>query len=75
MIKNMNLLPSKLHLDIGINEVLVFSNEGLLDVGHDAGVHSGKSLSSVNLQVVTSPLSLCGYPIRQQQVTVQRTNM
>lgn len=58
-----DLLPSKQHLDIRINQVLVFSYEGLFDVGHDAGVHSGEALGSVDLQVVTSPLSLCRDPL------------
>lgn len=37
----LHLLPSELHLDIRINQVLIFPYEGLLDVGHDAGVHPG----------------------------------
>lgn len=62
------LLPSKLHLNIRVHQVFVFSYKGLLDVGHDAGVHPGKSLGSVDLQVVTSPLALCRYALRDQQV-------
>lgn len=61
-------LPSKLHLDIRINQVLILSDEGLFDVGHDAGVHSGEALSSVNLQVVTGPLSLRRHPLRYQEI-------
>lgn len=66
------LLPSELHLDIRINQVLIFSDEGLLDVGHNAGVHPGKALGSVDLQVVTSPLSLCRHAFRQQEVPLEK---
>lgn len=62
------LLPSELHLDIRINQVLIFSYEGLLDIGHDAGVHPWEALGSVDLQIVTSPLSLCRHTFRQQEV-------
>lgn len=58
-----NLLAGKMHLDVRINQVFVFSYEGLFDVGHDAGVHPGESLCSVDLQVITSPLSLCWDPL------------
>ena len=58
------LLPGKRHLDVGIDEVLVLSDEGLLHVGHDAGVHLGEPLGSVDLQVVASPLTLQGNPLR-----------
>lgn len=63
-----HLLPSELHLDIRINQVLIFSYEGLFDVGHNAGVHPGETLGSVDLQVVTSPLSLCRHALWQQEV-------
>lgn len=63
-----NLLPSKLHLDIRINQVLIFSYKGLFDVGHDAGVHSGEPLSPVDLQIVASPLSLCRHAVWQQEI-------
>lgn len=63
------LLPSKLYLDIRIHQVFVFSYEGLFDVGHDAGVHLGESFSSVDFQVVTSPLSLRRHPVGNQQVS------
>lgn len=63
-----HLLSCKLYLDVRINQVLIFSYEGLFDVGHNAGVHSRKSLGSVDLQIVTSPLSLCRHPIWQQEI-------
>ena len=34
-----HLLASKLHLDIGVHQVSALPDEGLLDVGHDVGVH------------------------------------
>lgn len=57
------LLPSELNLYVRINQVLVFSYKSLFDIGHDAGVHSGEALCSVDLQVITSPLSLCRNPL------------
>lgn len=57
-----------MYLDIRIHQVFVFSYEGFLDIGHDAGVHPGESLGSVDLQVVASPLSLCRYALWYQEI-------
>lgn len=67
------LLPCKLHLDIRINQVLIFPYECLLDVGHDAGVHPGEALGSVDLQIVARPLSLCRDAFWQEEVPGQRS--
>lgn len=61
-------------MNIGINQVLVFSYEGLLHVSHDAGVHSGESLCSVDLQVIPGPLSLGWDALRYQEVPGSDTN-
>lgn len=63
------LLPGELHLYVGIHQVLVLPDEGLLHVGHDAGVHPGQTLGPVDLQVVAGPLALGGDPLWQEQVT------
>jgi len=64
-----HLLPGEQHLYVGIHQVLVVPDEGLLHVGHDAGVHPGQTLGPVDLQVVAGPLALGGDPLWQEQVT------
>ena len=39
--------PSEGHLDVGIDQVPGLAPEGVLQVGHDGGVHPGESVSSV----------------------------
>ena len=67
-----HLLPSELHLNVGIHQVLVVPYEGLLHVGHDAGVHPRQPFGPVDLQVVTSPRALRRDPLWKQQVTAAR---
>lgn len=62
------LLASKGDLHIRVNQVLVLPNERLLHVGHDAGVHTGQPLCSVDLHVEAGPLAFGGHTIREQQV-------
>lgn len=63
-----HLLPREGHLHVGVHQVLVLPNEGLLDIGHDAGVHPRQPLGTVDLDVEPSPLPLRGDPIREQEV-------
>ena len=67
-----HLLPSELHLYVGVHQVLVVPYEGLLHVGHDAGVHPRQPLGPVDLQVVPRPLALRRNPLWEQQITVAR---
>lgn len=59
-----------MHLNIGVHQVPVLSDEGLLHVGHDAGVHLRESLCPVDLNVELGPLPLCWDALRQQEVPV-----
>lgn len=53
---------------IRVYKCCVVSDEGLSDVGHDAGVVAGKALSSIHLHKETSPVSLGGKTLWYQQV-------
>lgn len=63
-----HLLPCKDHLHVGVYQVFVFPNESLLHVGHDAGVHTGQTLCSIDLDVETSPLPLWRDPVWEEEV-------
>lgn len=66
--KGAHLLARKMHLDVGVHQVSVLADEGLLHVGHDAGVHLREALGTVDLHVELGPLPLCRYALRQQKV-------
>lgn len=69
-----HLLPCKDHLHIGVYQVLVLPDESLLHIGHDAGVHTGQSLRSIDLDVETSPLPLRRDPIWEEEVPTTSTH-
>lgn len=56
----------------GVDEGRVVSNEGLGDVGHDAGVVSWEALGSVHLQEEPGPGPLGGETFRDQKVPEDR---
>lgn len=58
-----------MHLNVGVHQVSVVSYEGLLDVSHDAGIHLGKALSTVDPHVILSPLPLCRDTLWEQEVS------
>lgn len=64
------LLSSKEDLHVGVDEVLVLTDERLLHVGHEACVHPGQSLGSVNFHVEPGPLPFWGHALGEQQVPV-----
>lgn len=68
-----HLLPCKQHLDIRINQVLIISNESFFDICHNAGVHFGQALGSVDFHVESCPLTLSWDVFRQQKITGTRT--
>lgn len=53
---------------VGVDEGRVVADEGLGDVGHDAGVVSWEALSSVHLQEETGPGPFGGETFRDQKV-------
>ena len=61
-------LPGELHLNVGVDQVSVLSYKGLLHISHDAGVHFGKSLGTVDLHIEPGPLPLCRDALREQEV-------
>lgn len=61
-------LAREMHLDVGVHQVSVLPDEGLLHVGHDAGVHLREALGSVDPHVELGPLPLCRDALRQQKV-------
>ena len=69
-----HLLPCKDHLHVGVYQVLVLPNESLLHISHDAGVHTGQSLCSIDLDVETSPLPLRRDAIREEEVPATSTD-
>lgn len=54
---------------VGVDEGRVVPDEGLGDVGHDAGVVAWESLGSVHLQEEPGPGPLGGETFRDQQVS------
>lgn len=66
-------LPSKLHLNIGVDQVSVLSNKGLLDISHDAGVHFRKALCTVDLHIKPCPLPLCWDALWEKEVPTKQT--
>ena len=55
-------------LDVGTDEVLLVSSEHVLEVGHDGGVHTRQTVSSVDPHQELGPLSLCCDANWNQQV-------
>lgn len=60
---------------VRVHERRVVSDEGLGDVGHDAGVVPGEAFCSVHLHVETGPGSLRGETFRDQQVPDGETHL
>lgn len=60
--------------NVRVYEGRVVSDEGLGDVGHDAGVVPGEALGSVHLHTETSPRSLRGKPLWDHQVPDRNSN-
>lgn len=69
-----HLLPCKDHLNVRVHQVLVLPNESLLHIGHDAGVHTGQPLCSIDLDVETSPLPLWRDSIWEEEVPATPTD-
>lgn len=57
---------------IGVDEGSVVSDEGLGDVGHDAGVVSWEALGSIHLQEKSGPGPLGGETFRDQKVPEEK---
>lgn len=72
LIRTGYFLSGEMHLDVRIHQVSVFSDEGLLDISHDAGVHLGKPLSAVDFHIILSPLPLCWDTLWEQEVSAYR---
>lgn len=60
-----NLVPTKLHLYVGINQVSILAGQRFLHVGHDAGGHPGQTLSLVDPDGVASLLPVSRHSVRQ----------
>lgn len=58
-----HLLPGKLHLDVGVHQVPILPDKGLLDIGHNAGVHLGQALSPEDPHIEPGPLALRWNPL------------
>lgn len=57
---------------VGVDEGRVVSDEGLGDVGHDAGVVAREALGTVHLQEEPGPGPLGGEALRDQKVPDQQ---
>ena len=57
--------------DVSVDEVGLVHEHGFLHGGHDAWVHAGQVLGSVEDHPVPSPLSLQGHSRRQEQIPVR----
>ena len=60
--------PSKRHLDVGINKIPRRTSKGVLQVGHDRGIHFGQTVGPVYSYNVFGTLSFCRNSVRKQQV-------
>lgn len=61
-----------MHLNIGVHQVSVLPYEGLLDIGHNAGIHLGKPLSTVDLHIILSPLPFCWDSLWEEEISAHR---
>ena len=57
-------------MDVGVHEVPGLSAEGVLEVGHDGGVHAGEAVGAVDADDVLGALPLGGDAVGEQEVPV-----